>query len=92
MTGRCFAANVIERYLYGRLPLWQVRYAGAWDGGEALSDWTTKRGGNSIGTAQLGGPGFTSLVHVEEWSTTSVASHSAVHVSATRVEHGGIME
>jgi hypothetical protein len=37
----------------------KVQYAGAW-GGEMLSDQTTKGGGNSIGTMQLGGPGFMS--------------------------------
>jgi hypothetical protein len=29
-------------------------------GGEELSDHTTKGGGNSIGTVQVDGPGFTS--------------------------------
>jgi hypothetical protein len=60
MTGRCFTTDVIKCNLHGKLPRWQRTICSGLGGGFTLSDQTTKGGENSIGTLQLGGPGFTS--------------------------------
>jgi hypothetical protein len=61
MTCRCFTTDVTERYLYGKLPRWQSTICRVLEGGGGtLTDQTTKGGGNSVGSTQLGGPGFTS--------------------------------
>jgi hypothetical protein len=50
---------------YRTLITWEVKYdmqglEGVWEG---VSDQTTEGGGDSIGTAQLGGPGFTTVLY-----------------------------
>jgi hypothetical protein len=59
ITGCCFTMDVIECYLYGRLPQWQTVMCRGLNG-KSLNDQITKGGWLSTWTAQLSGPGITS--------------------------------